>query len=109
MKKKKLERSSSEGQRSYTMLQELKRINICSVSPVRYSGYFLNWTREELRNITLTVRKIMAIHKVLHQKMIQTQEEGKRHTSLEDWVNSTIYINRERHRHTTDEGMDSYR
>ena len=40
----------------------IKGINNWAVSLVRYSGPFLKWTREELRQIDQRTRKIMTMH-----------------------------------------------
>ena len=42
----------------------IKGINIWAVSPVRYSGPFLKWTREELKQMDQRTRKVMTMHKV---------------------------------------------
>ena len=35
---------------------------------VRYSGPFLKWTRDELRQMDQRIRKLMAMHKALHPR-----------------------------------------
>ena len=61
----------------------LKEINICAVPLVRYSGPFLKWTREELRQIDQMARKLIPTHKALHLKDVidymnqeKKEEEG---------------------------------
>ena len=43
----------------------IKGIDTWAVPLVRYSGYFLKWTREELKQMNQT-RKLMVMHKALH-------------------------------------------
>ena len=44
----------------------IKGIITWAVSLVRYSGPFLNWTREELKHMDQRRRKLMTMHKTLH-------------------------------------------
>ena len=44
----------------------IKGINILAVLRVRYSGYFLKWTREELKQMDQRTRKLMTMDKALH-------------------------------------------
>ena len=37
-------------------------------APLRYSGPFLKWTRDELKQMDQRTRKLMTIHKVLHPR-----------------------------------------
>ena len=46
----------------------IKGINTWAVPLVRYSGPFLKWTREELKQIDQRTRKLMTIHKALHHR-----------------------------------------
>ena len=46
----------------------IKGINIWAVPLVRYSGHFLKWTREELKQMDQRTRKIMTMHKALHPR-----------------------------------------
>ena len=46
----------------------IKRINTWAVLLVRYSGPFLKWTREELKQMDQRTRKLMTMHKALHPK-----------------------------------------
>ena len=46
----------------------IKGLNTRAVSLVRYSGSFLKWTREELRQMDHRTRKLMTIHKALHPR-----------------------------------------
>ena len=45
-----------------------KRINNWAVPLVRYSGPFLKWTRDELKQMDRRTRKIMTMHKALHPR-----------------------------------------
>ena len=44
----------------------IKGINTCAVPLVRYSGPFLKWTRDELKEMDQRTRKLMTMHKALH-------------------------------------------
>ena len=46
----------------------IKKRNNLAAFQVRYSGFFLNWMREEVRNNNQTTRKLMMIHKTLHPR-----------------------------------------
>ena len=46
----------------------IKGINIWAVPLVRYSGPFLKWTRDELKQMDQRTRKIMTMHKALHPR-----------------------------------------
>ena len=46
----------------------IKGINIWAVLLVRYSGPFLKWTRDELRQMDQRTRKLMTMHKALHPR-----------------------------------------
>ena len=47
----------------------IKGINTWAV-PLRYSGPFLKWTRDELKQMDQRTRKLMTIHKALHPRDI---------------------------------------
>ena len=44
----------------------IKGINTWAVLLVRYSGPFLKWTRDELKQMDQRTRKLMTMHKALH-------------------------------------------
>ena len=46
----------------------IKGINIWTVPLVRYSGPFLKWTRDELKQMDQRTRKLMIMHKALHPR-----------------------------------------
>ena len=46
----------------------IKGINTWAVHFVRYSGPFLKWTREELKQMDQRTRKLMTMHKALHPR-----------------------------------------
>ena len=46
----------------------IKRINTWAGALVRYSGPFLKWTRDELRQMDQRTRKQMTMHKALHPR-----------------------------------------
>ena len=43
-------------------------INTWAVPLVRYSGPFLKWTRDELKQMDHRIRKLMTMHKALHPR-----------------------------------------
>ena len=46
----------------------IKGINTWAVLLVRYSGPFLKWTRDELKQIDQRIRKLMTMQKALHPR-----------------------------------------
>ena len=46
----------------------IKVINTRAVSLVRYSGPFLKWTRDQLKQMDQRTRKLMTKHKALHPR-----------------------------------------
>ena len=44
----------------------IKEINTWAVPPVRYLGPFLKWTREDLKQMYLSKRKLLTVCKTLH-------------------------------------------
>ena len=74
----------------------IKRINACAVSLVKYSGSFLKWTWEELKQMDQRTRKLMTMHKALHPEddfdrlYVSRNEGGRGLTSIEDSVDASI-------------------
>ena len=74
----------------------IKGINTWAVPPVRYSGPFLKWTRNELKPMDQRTRKLISIHKALHHRddvdriYVSRKEGGRRLASIEDSVDATI-------------------
>ena len=70
----------------------IKGINPRAVVHVRYSGPFLKWTREELKQMNQRTRKLMTVHKTLHswddvdRLYVSRKEEGRRLASIKDSV-----------------------
>ena len=68
----------------------IKGINTWAVPLVRYSGHFLKWTREELRQMDQRTRKLMTMHKALHarddadRRYVPRKEGGRGLASIED-------------------------
>ena len=58
----------------------IKWINTRAVSLVIYSGQFLKWRREELKQIDQRTRKLMTMHKALHL----TDDVGRLYVSRKD-------------------------
>ena len=63
---------------------------------VRYSGPFLKWTREELKQMDQRTRKLMTMHKALHPRddvdrlYVARKEGGRGLANIEDTVNASI-------------------
>ena len=74
----------------------IKGINTWAVRLVRYSGPFLKWTRDELRQMDQRTRKLMTMHKALHPRddvdrlYVPRKEGGRGLTSIEDSVDTSI-------------------
>ena len=74
----------------------IKRINTWAVPLVRYSGPFLKWTTDELKQIVQRTRKLMTMHKVLHLRdnvdrlYVSRKEGGRGLVSIEDSVDASI-------------------
>ena len=85
----------------------IKGINTWAVSLVRYSGPFLKWTREELKQMDQRTRKLMTMHKASHPRddvdrlYVSRKEGGRGLASLEDSVDASIQrLHRKRQRRT---------
>ena len=71
-------------------------INTWDVLLVRYSGPFLKWTRDELKQMDKRTRKLMTMHKVLHPRddvdrlYVSRKEGGRGLASIEDSVDASI-------------------
>ena len=71
----------------------IKGINTWAVSLVRYSGPFIEWTKEELRQLDQKTRKLMTMHNALHPKddvdrlYVKRKDGGRGLSSIEDCVN----------------------
>ena len=74
----------------------IKGKNTWAVPLVRYSGPFLEWTRDELKQMDQRTRKLMTMHKALHprddvDRLYVSREEGERGlASIEDSVDASI-------------------
>ena len=74
----------------------IKGINTWDVSLVRYSGLFLKWTRDELKQMDQRTRKVMTMQKALHPKddidrlYVSRKEGGRGLTSIEDSIDALI-------------------
>ena len=66
---KKVSKKSQKITRNKTLLQETCQRDKYLGSPlIRYSGPFLKWTREELKQMDQRTRKLMTMHKALHPR-----------------------------------------
>ena len=74
----------------------IKGINTWAVPLVRYSGLFLKWTGDELKQMDQRTRKLMTMHKALHPRddvgrLYVSRKEGRRGlASIEDSVDASI-------------------
>ena len=74
----------------------IKGINTWAVPLVRYSGPFLKWTRDELKQMDKKTRKLMTMHKALHPRndvyrlYVSRKEGGRGLASIEDSVDASI-------------------
>ena len=73
-----------------------KGINFWAVPLVRYSGPFLKWTREELKQMDQRTRKLMTMNKALHPRddvdrlYVSRKEGGRELASIEDTEDASI-------------------
>ena len=71
-------------------------MNSWAIALVRYSGPFLNWTREDLKQMDQRTRKLMAKQKALHHRddvnrlYVPSKEGGRGLTSIEDCLDASI-------------------
>ena len=74
----------------------IKGINTWAVPLVIYSGPFLKWTRDELRQMDQRTRKLMTMHKALHPRddvdrlYVPRKEGGRGLASIEDSVDTSM-------------------
>ena len=74
----------------------IKGINTCAVPLDRYSGTFLKWTRDELKQMHQRTRKVKIMHKALHPSddvdrlYISRKEGGRGLVSIEERVDASI-------------------
>ena len=65
---------------------------------VRYSGPFLKWTKEELKQMDQNTKKLMRIHKALHPRddvarlYVSRKEEGRSFGCTENSVDTSIQL-----------------
>ena len=74
----------------------IKGINTLAISLLRYSAAFLDWTKEELKQLDRRTRKLLKMHKGLHPKSnvnrlyISRKEGGRGLLNVEDTVHLAI-------------------
>ena len=74
----------------------IKGINTWAVPLVRYSGPFLKWTQQELKQMDQRTRKLMTMHKALHpaddvdRLYVSRKYGGRGLASIEDSVDTSI-------------------
>ena len=73
-----------------------KEKNTWAVPLVRYSGPFLKWTTDELKQMDQRTRKLMTMHKALHPRddvdrlYVSRKEGGRGLASIEDSIDASI-------------------
>ena len=80
---------------NYIAVISIKGINTCAVPFVRYTGPFLKWTWEELKQMDERIRKLITRHKVLHlrndvDRPYVSRKGGGGLTTIQDSVNASI-------------------
>ena len=74
----------------------IKGINTWAVPLVSYSGPFLKWTRDELKQMDQRTRKLMTMHKALHprddvdRRFKERERKRTEEDSIEDNVDASI-------------------
>ena len=74
----------------------IKGINNWAVPLVRYSGPFLKWTRDEIKQMDQRTKRLMTMHKTLLPRddvdrlYVSKKEGGRGLASIEDSVNASI-------------------
>ena len=74
----------------------IKGIDTWAVPIVRYSGPFLKWTRDELKQMDKRTRKLITMHKALHPRdgvdrlYVSRKEGGRGLASIEDSIDTSI-------------------
>ena len=74
----------------------IKRIYTWAVHHERYSGLFVKWTREALKQMDQKTRKLMTTHKALHPRddvdrlYVSRKEGGRGLTSIKESVDASI-------------------
>ena len=96
IRKEYLKRTKKLLETKFSSRNLIKRINTWAVPFVIYSGPFLRWTRNELKQMDQRTRKLMTIHKVLHPRdnvdrlYVSREEGGRGLASIEDSVDASI-------------------
>ena len=71
-------------------------MNTWAVPLVRYSGSFLKWTKDELKQMDQRTRKLMTMHKALDPRddvvrlHVSTKEGGRELASIENTGDASI-------------------
>ena len=96
IQKKYLRRTRKLVQTKLSHRNLIKGINTWAVFIVRYSGPFLKWTGEELKQMDLRTRKPMTMYKALHPRddveklRVLRKEGGRGLASIKDSVDASI-------------------
>ena len=96
IQKEYLKRTRKQLETKFSCRNLINGINTWAVLLVRYSGPFLKWTRDELRQTDQRIRKLMTMHKALHHRddmdklYVPRKEGGRGLASIEDRVDTSI-------------------
>ena len=96
MRKEYLRRTRKLHETKLSSRHLIKGINTSAVPLVRYSGPFLKWTRDELKQMNQRTRKLMTMHKELlprddvNRLYVSRKEGGRGLASIEDTVDASI-------------------
>ena len=96
VKKEYLRRTRNLQETKVSCINLVKVINTWAVPLVIYSGPFLKWTRDELKQMDQRKMKLMTMHKALHTRddidrlYVWRKERGRGLTSIEDSVDVSI-------------------
>ena len=89
----------------------IKGINSWAVPLVRYSGPFLKWTRDELKQMDQRTRKLLTMHKALHprddidRQYVSRKEGGRGLASIEDSVDASIHDSKTIYKNTMEDSL----
>ena len=96
IRKEYLRRTRKLLERKLSSKNLIKGINTWAAPLIRYSGPFLKWTRDELKQTDQRTRKLMTMHKALHPRddvdrlYVPRKEGGRGLASIEDSVDASI-------------------
>ena len=96
IQKEYLRRTSRQLETKFSSKNLIKGIDTWDVPLVRYSGPFLKWTKDELKQMDQRIRTLMTMHKALHPRddvdrlYVSRKKEGRGLASIKDSVDASI-------------------